>query len=156
MSLHRSLRIRLLKTEGIVRRPEEALNVLTEDVKRNVPVRYCIFSATKKLIYLNVHFLAPKVFISRLDPYLNQDPNRCILSIRNWYPRLRNKPVPPTPFLDFQLPLSIRFYLYTGTYFLFVSESTCYLRITWIWIRISSASKKSLKRNVNVPSTHDE
>jgi hypothetical protein len=33
--------------------PEEALNVLTEDVKRNVPVRYryCIFSATKKLIY---------------------------------------------------------------------------------------------------------
>ena len=68
--------------------PEDALNVLTEDVKRNVPVRYCIFSATKKLIYLYVHFLAPKVFISRLDPYLHPDPQRCILSIRNWYPTL--------------------------------------------------------------------
>jgi hypothetical protein len=61
--------------------PEEALNVLNEDVKRNVQLRYCIFSATKKFIYLNVHFLAPVVFISRLDPYLHPDPQLCILPI---------------------------------------------------------------------------
>jgi hypothetical protein len=66
----------------------------------------------KKIIYLNVHFLAPVVIISRLDPYLHPDPQRCILSIRNWYPSLRNKPDPPTTFLDIPLPVFIRFYLY--------------------------------------------
>jgi hypothetical protein len=92
--------------------PEEFLNGLIEYVKRNVPVRYCIFSATKCTFFHLIYFLSPKVFISRLDPYLHPDPQRCILSIRNWYPSLRNKPDPPTTFLDIQLPVFIRFYLY--------------------------------------------